>query len=717
MKKLSLFFLLFFLLISLSVKAQKDSAPYLKIDTIVKSDYKLNAVHVIAQKEQKNIFQLPMRSMKLKAVAIEQQQIHSLRALSAMVPNLFMPDYGSKLTAPIYIRGIGSRINSPSVGLYVDGVPFFEKSAFDFELFDIASIDILSGSQATLYGRNTMGGMIHIHSLLPKKKRHTNLKLGLANYENYSVGLQHHQPLGKKLLMSLSGLWKQGHQQIKNKYTNEYVDKQKNGVARLKLSYQPSENLRLVWNTQYDNSTQNGYPYALYNDKKNTIEKVNYNIESYYDRELLSNSLVTTYAFKNCLLESVSAYQYINDKQVVDQDFTARDMFAGQQKQRIHILSQEIYLKSKPKKNAKYEWITSVFAFYQSTDKNVDVFFKKDAVALMPHLPAQMYYQEHFDNYNAAWAVSHQSTFNDVLLKGLSFNIGLRFDSEHSDLDFNKDTYLTASNKQLKNLNFDSRLNFSQWIPKVGLNYHVTPDINTYVSLSKGYKVGGFNTSFLKEADRTYRPEYSWNYEWGIKALLWDKQLRTSLSLFYIDWRNQQVYQPIIDDKGNVKPGSLLQNAAKSRNCGIEFSATAFISSKWQMNARVGYTDAEYVDYSKGKKNFEGNKLPYVPQYTFYTDTRYTIDIHKDYLQSINCIVSYSGVGKIFWTEDNVAYQKNYGLLNANVIFVNKNWKLTLWAKNLFNTDYNAFYFKAIGNSYAQKGRPTTFGVKIGVDF
>ena len=73
-----------------------------------------------------------------------------------------MPDYGSKLTSPVYIRGIGSRINSPSVGLYVDNVPFFEKAAFDFDFFDIERIEILRGLLGTLYGRNSMGGLINI---------------------------------------------------------------------------------------------------------------------------------------------------------------------------------------------------------------------------------------------------------------------------------------------------------------------------------------------------------------------------------------------------------------------------------------------------------------------------------------------------------------------------------------------------------------------------
>ena len=121
----------------------------------------LESFEIKASKEKNVLQELPMAASVLKGRHVEQQEINSLTELSSRVPNLFMPDYGSKLTSPIYIRGIGSRINSPSVGLYVDNVPYFEKAAFNFEFFDIERIEILRGPQGTLYGRNTMGGIIY----------------------------------------------------------------------------------------------------------------------------------------------------------------------------------------------------------------------------------------------------------------------------------------------------------------------------------------------------------------------------------------------------------------------------------------------------------------------------------------------------------------------------------------------------------------------------
>ena len=95
---------------------------------------------------------------------INNRNISGIKEISALIPNLYMPDYGSKLTSPVYIRGIGSKINSPSVGLYVDGAPYFDKAAFDFAFSEIDRIDVLSGPQGTCYGRNTMGGLLHVYT-------------------------------------------------------------------------------------------------------------------------------------------------------------------------------------------------------------------------------------------------------------------------------------------------------------------------------------------------------------------------------------------------------------------------------------------------------------------------------------------------------------------------------------------------------------------------
>ena len=98
---------------------------------------------------------------------IERLNIVNIKQVSEIAPNFYMPQYGSRMTSSVYVRGLGTRIDQPVVGLNIDNVPIINKDNFDFDLSDINRIEILRGPQNILYGRNTMGGLINIHTISP----------------------------------------------------------------------------------------------------------------------------------------------------------------------------------------------------------------------------------------------------------------------------------------------------------------------------------------------------------------------------------------------------------------------------------------------------------------------------------------------------------------------------------------------------------------------
>ena len=162
---------------------------------------------IASPKENRKLRELPTASTLLSQQDMQANQVTNLKGLSTLVPNIFIPDYGSKLTSAIYIRGIGSRINTPSVGLYVDNVPYIDKSAFDFNYSDIERIDVLRGPQGTLYGRNTMGGLIKVHTKSPFSYQGTDLRLSAGTYGNYNASVTHYHRMSEQFAFSAGGLY------------------------------------------------------------------------------------------------------------------------------------------------------------------------------------------------------------------------------------------------------------------------------------------------------------------------------------------------------------------------------------------------------------------------------------------------------------------------------------------------------------------------------
>ncbi|MCF6358965.1 MAG: TonB-dependent receptor, partial [Draconibacterium sp.] len=131
-----------------------------------------------------------------------------------------------------------------------------------------------------------------------------------------------------------------------------------------------------------------------------------------------------------------------------------------------------------------------------------------------------------------------------------------------------------------------------------------------------------------------------------------------------------------------------------------------------------GYKEDKFVDYVKNEnEDYSGNYLPYIPKFSFNLGGNYMVEMNDSWLDRITFHLTYNGFGKHFWKETNVAYQDYYGLLNHRISFDKRNVTFSFWGKNILNNNYNSFYFQALGNSYAQLGKPASMGVKLNVTF
>lgn len=657
----------------------------------------LDEVIISSFKSSSDISGLPVAGSKIDRLAIESRNIAGIKDVGSLVPNLFIPDYGSKLTSPVYIRGIGAKINSPSIGLYVDGIPYFEKSAFDFNLNEIENIEVLRGPQGTLYGRNTMGGLINVRTKSPLRYRETLVSATVGNYDNLTGRLAHYGNVGNTFGYAVSGDYTHSGGYFTNQYTGKKADDLNAGSGRLRFDWRIKPNLRLQWVNTFDGLNQGGYPYAEFDPKTQKAGEVNYNDYSLYRRNIFSSGISLIYTANRFSLHAQTAFQHLSDKQGIDQDFTTDAVYYARQLQKQTAISEEISIKSNT--SDLYKWLFGAFAFHQGIDNEIILEYKKQA-----YLTDKFY-----DTPANGISFYHQSVFDHLLIDRFSLILGIRYDYEKASNKYTayKDTETTREQTD----SFDSKLNFSRLTPKFAVQYKLPSHQIFYVSATNGYKTGGFNTSFEREEDRSFAPEYSWNYEIGSKMRFFQERLHAEVCLFYIDWKNQQIYQPLPSGKG-----SMLKNAGRSESKGIEISLLAKPIIGLNLQANWGYTHAVFKEYQRSETlDYAGKFLPLVPKQTFSFGFDYAIPVSKRWVDRIVLDMNYTGIDRLYWNEDNAVSQPYYGQLNGNLMITKDLATFSLWAKNIINESYSAFYFESMGKQFVQKGKPFTMGATVSI--
>lgn len=747
-------------------------------DTI--KTYNLNEVVITSStKETNDLRLLPGSVSILSPQAIGARQIDALKDISSFVPNLYMPDYGSKMTSAIYIRGIGARSSGQSIGLYVDNVPYLDKSTFDFELSDIQRIEVLRGPQGTLYGRNAMGGIINIYTLSPLDFQGTKVSVSAGNYGTSKLKASHYTKLSNNIGISLSGHYDHNDGFFMNEYSNQKADKELSAGGRFKLDWRILPNLKAQYTFNYDYADQGAFPYGQYNKATGTIEPIRINDPSSYMRRMLNNSLYLEYRTKDIILTSTTGYQYLKDDMKMDQDYTEKSIFTLNQRQQQNAWSEEITIKSNHKNN--YQWSFGAYGFYNSLNTDGPVTFKKDGIkeilqdtfdelkALNPHMPTltvngaktnggeEIYFPGTFKTPTYGLALFHQSTYNNLFVDGLSITAGIRLDYEKAKLTYNSSVdsmKMTVSMPPRPSmaLPMDTSLQgkesqeFLQVLPKISLRYQCTPETFTYVSVAKGYKTGGYNIQMfgdLVQAQAKYnlmkkfmpsmaqeplpvkdiasfKPEHSWNYEAGVRSELIKNRLNAELTLFYMDIQDIQLTQFAANGSGRM-----ITNGGKADSYGIEVSLRGKIMDGLTADINYGYTHATFRNYILEEKvdgevtqtDVKGNFIPYTPRHTLSIGAQYSKLFRNQLIDQFIASAQLSGAGKIFWTEKNDISQNFYTTLNTKVGVRKGIARLDVWARNLTGTDYQAFYFESFNNSFIQKGKPFQIGADLTVTF
>ena len=346
----------------------------------------LDEVIVVSQpKEQVRLRLQPVSSSVFGSEQLQQLNVRDLSQLSQFVPSFTVPAYGSRLTSSMYVRGIGSRINNPAVGVYYDNIPLMSKAAFNNHFYMLDRVDILRGPQGTLYGQNTEGGLVRIYSKNPMNYQGTDIRLGIGTGLWRNVEVAHYHRPSDKLAFTVAGFYSGLKGFINNQKFDEKNDKTNEAGGKVRLIYQPTQKLKFDWTADYQYVNQNGFGYGEFHPLPWTMgddvgmpadETVNdpaTTIMNGYKRNMLKTGLSIGYNTDRLLFTSTTSYQFLQDEMLMDQDYMTPDYLRLEQHQKQNAITQEFVLRSHDA--SRWQHTTGLFGSYQWLRTDGPVYF------------------------------------------------------------------------------------------------------------------------------------------------------------------------------------------------------------------------------------------------------------------------------------------------------------------------------------------------------
>ena len=757
-----------------------EEAPLKELSSLADSSkvYDIDEVVIVSQpKETMRLRQQSLSSTSLGSFQIQKLGTRDLRELSQYIPNFTMPNYGSRLSSAIYVRGIGSRVNSPAVGIYLDGIPVMSKAAFNLHNYQISRVDVLRGPQGTLYGQNSEGGLVRMYSRDPFQYEGTDVKLSYGSHYYRNVEAAHYQRINNRFALSLAGFYDGQTGFFRNQTTGDRADKynEAGGKLMLKSRWNRNWNVDLLANYQYVD--QNGFPYGELDLETGKAALPASTFPGVYRRNNLISGINVNHISRYYKFYSTTSYQYLKDRMLMDQDYLAANYMSILQEQLQNSITQELTITSNHPVGGVWDWTAGGFFSYQWLKTNGPVYFNEamtDPIAAaikkqmeqamsgrpgmtaMPPITLNVTMGAPGLYHTPQWNLGFYHESNIALGDHVNLTLGLRYDLMHTSIEYDSQAFMTmaatvmginAANTLRSVLDGKAKDDYQQLLPKLGINYKIDHlGSNLYITVSKGYRAGGYNIQMFSDilqselnANRqqamrgdydvphtpedyekvnntiAYKPETSWNYEAGAHLNLFDNMLHLDLSAYYMQVRNQQLSVMA----GNYGFGRMMVNAGKSHSCGLEASLKGQLldgNLDWAVN--YGYTRAKFDEYKDGEddaaQDYKDKYVPYVPQHTLAAMVDYR-------LKKLTIGANVNAQGKTYWDNANTYAQKMYAVLGAHIDYDFGVVQLSLWGRNLTDTNYNTF---AVDNAatgkkryFAQRGNPFQCGVDVKLHF
>ena len=545
-----------FVLLALGGQLAAVATPLKSLDTEALSDSSkvidLDEVVVVSQpKEQVRLRLQPVSSNVFGSEQLQQLHVHDLSQLSQYVPSFVMPSYGSRLTSSMYIRGIGSRINNPAVGVYYDNIPLMSKSAFNNHFYMLDRVDVLRGPQGSLYGMNTEGGLVRMYSKNPMNYQGTDIKLGIGTGLYSNVEVAHYHRPSEKLAFSVAGFYSGLKGFVNNQNFDKKNDLTNEAGGKVRLIYAPNNQLKFDWTADYQYVNQNGFGYGELDINTNKVQDPATTIMNGYKRNMFTTGLNIGYETEKFLFTSTTSYQYLNDLMLMDQDYMTGDYLQLNQAQKMNAITQEFVLRNHD--NSRWQHATGLFGSYQWLNTNAPVLFgdgitgpignaiatamKNSMLQAMigrymaqgmsaqaaqtaaqaavdkmgVNMTAEMAVPGEYKTPSWNFAAFHES--NILFGDNWKLTLGLRFNIDKVKIVYDALAYMnmtggtanaTATYHLTSHVQDSRSKTYTQLLPKIGLTYTFDENIgNIYALVSKGYRAGGYNFQMFSDVLQT----------------------------------------------------------------------------------------------------------------------------------------------------------------------------------------------------------------------
>jgi iron complex outermembrane recepter protein len=694
---------------------------------------RLEEIVVTAQKRVERLIDTPQSMSVLSAETLAKGGALQFRDYADTIPGLGFTTAGAGRTQ-VSLRGVTTGLDvSPTVGIYVDDVPFGSSSAFaqgsnlalDVGLFDLDRIEVLRGPQGTLYGASTVGGLIKYVTRRPDvASLGGDAQAGVSSTERGGINYNIAAAVNLPIMPNKIALRATGFESRDGGYTHnvalgrDEVNRSDIYGGRLDLLLTPNDALEVRVSAFLQNISRDGdatMDYSLAGPPLfGNLDQVRPSEEPFEQRFRLVSGTVT-YDFGPTVLTSISSYQTTHTEIGLDvsgfygpilQTVLERTYSSVGIPQELETdkITQEVRLASGS--GVRLEWILG--AFYTNEDSQwVEEFALSDAAGQ----PAP----------NDLYMASFPSTFEEYAGFGdLTYHVTQRFDVSaglryaHNEQEFTQIGSGLIIGSIPANRSSDDVFTYL-----ANARYRFGDRATGYLRYATGYRPGGPNF-LLKDpstgfplAPPTFDSDELKSYEAGFKAETSDRRLGLDFAVYDIDWTDIQV----VSFRGGV--GFRVNAPGGARVRGTELTLTARPADGLSISGAFAYQDAELSEADADLGASEGERLPNVP--------RFTAAATIDYELPIATVRPRLGATARYVSDRTASFDQSVGFpqyrlpdyttIDVRAGVVLDSFDLQLYVRNLFDERGQLSGYTPYGTARTAILQPRTIGLSVTKQF